>query len=219
MVLALWMFGASAAEPDDLPVEEDEIDVPTTGRPADDDDDGFTKPAPKLVLEDEDATMHDFVADEKKKAPPPTWFHLDLAKKAPLADNFDIQIDAFNDQYVVVELPVLVATDRAAFVAAHPGGLAVVAEVTSGPIRQVLKTTVTADMVFDTTPTVVFLKTALPNSAKTGEVRYLVKAGELPVPPPPPAAGKAKTPAPPVTPAVPAAPRDLFARTTVYRRP
>jgi hypothetical protein len=216
MVLALWMFGAASAAPDDLPEEEDEIDVPTTRQPNDDADDGFTKPQPKLVLEDDDVEMHDFVADEKKKAPPADWFHLDFSGKAALADNFDIQIAAYNDQYVVVELPVLVATGRAAFVATHPGGLSLVAEVTSGPIRQVLQSTVTPEMVAETTPTVIFLKTALPNSAKTGEVRYLVKSGALPVPPPP-ATGKTKTPPP--TPAAPAPIRDLFARTTVYRRP
>lgn len=216
-MLGLWLFGvASAADPIDIPEDEEEIDVPTTQQPTGSTDDGWTKPAAKLTLTvDDDESMHDFVADEKKKAPPPIWFHLDVNGKAPLADNFDIQIDAFNDQYVIVELPLLVATGRASFVASHPGGLAIVAEVTSGPIRQLLTSTVTADMVFEATPTLVFLKTALPNSAKTGDVRYLVKVGALPVPPV--VDPKAKTP--PAPPPPPTPPRDLFARTTVFRRP
>jgi hypothetical protein len=218
LLVALWALAAAAQ---DIPIEEDEIDIPATQKPAKEDDWGFGQKEEKLTISvDDDESMHDFVADAKKKAPPPVHFHLDLAGKTPLADNYDILLSAYNEHYVVAELPVLVARDRASFQAAHPGGLVLVCEIWAEGVHQVLTEVITADRVFESAPTLVFLKSALPVAARSGQLRFLVKAGELPVPPPPPApAPKGKAPPPPAPPPVPAPPKDLFARTTVFLRP
>ena len=142
--------------------------------------------------------------------------------KDPLSGNFDIQIDAFNGSYVVVELPVLVAITRAHFASVHPTGIKLVAEVTSGTKRRVITETIPPEAVYESLPTLVFLKTAIPTSADTGEIRYLVKVGELPAPPPPPPAEPPPKGAPTEVaepPPPPAPPKDRFARTTVFRRP
>lgn len=208
---------ASAADPDDPigDVDDDiDIDLPSAPAPKPKSDGFGLDKTDKLTLTvDEDEGMKDFVAEAKKKAPPPVWFHLDLAGKIPLRDQFDVQITAMNDTFVVVELPVLVATSRAAFVAEHPGGITVSAEITSGSLKRTVTESFGADAVFDGLPTLCFLKTALPTAAKQGEVRFLVRMTELPVPPPAPVKGQ-----PPAPPAQPATPKDLFARTTVFVR-
>lgn len=214
----LWCLAALAQDP--LDKDEDEIDIPTNQKSKEDGDDwGFTQKQEKITLSvDDDDSMHDFVAEAKKKAPPPVYFHLMLDGKAPLTDQFDIQVTAYNDRYVVAELPVLVATSRAEFNAAHPGGLVLVGEVSCEGLHQVLTEVVTAERVFESGPTLVFLKTALPLTSKTGNLRFLVKTGELPVPPAA-ATSASKPPKPPAPPPPPAPPKELFARTTVFLRP
>lgn len=220
MLACLWSLAAFAQDP--LDMDEDEIDIPTNQKPntTSDDDWGFTQKQDKITLSvDEDDSMHDFVADAKKKAPPPVHFHLTPDNKPPLADNFDIQVTAFNEHYVVAELPVLVANGRAAFTAAHPGGLLLIGEITGDGVRQVVTQLVTPDSVFESGPTLVFLKAALPLAARTTNLRFLVKAGEQPVPPALPAPGTKAPPKPPTPPPPPAPPKELFARTTVFLRP
>jgi hypothetical protein len=227
LVLALAFVRSAAAQdgvaPGDEPVpddEEEDIDVaPGAPRPQPSTDGwDFEQQKEKLVLEDDDEAMHDFVADEKKKAPPPDWWHVDPAGKAPLSDSFDIQVVAYNDAYVVVELPVLVSIGRAAFAAEHPGGIVVVGEITSGGQKVVQRQDVTPDAVLEAGPTLIFLKAALPNPAKAGDVRFLVKTGELPAPPPVADPAAPKTTRPPPPPPPPAPPKDRYARTTVFMR-
>ena len=212
--LQLVAWGPAALGAD--PLDDDEIDVLIAPAPAPaggGDDWGVGRSDTNDLKLDDDLGMQDFVAEQKKKAPPPVWFHLDVAGKAPLADNYDVQIDAYNPSFVVVELPVLVSITRATFKTDHPNGVQLVAEVTSGPLRRVITETIPPEAVFEALPTFVFFKTAVPSNAPTGEIRYVVKLAELPAPPAP-ATGKAPAP-----PAAPAPLRDLFARTTVFRRP
>lgn len=214
-MLALVLSLAAMADPIGEEDDGDDLDLPNrTSQKTEGETWGIQKEKLKLSVDD-DEVMQDFVAEAKKKAPPPVWFHLDVAGKKPLEDTFDIQVTAYNNSFVVVELPVLVSITRGTFLAEHPNGIVVVAEITSGSLRRVITETVPPDAVYEVLPTLVFLKTALPTSAATGEVRYLVKVGELPAPPPVAAAG-AKPPPPP-EPAAP--PKDRFARTTVFRKP
>ncbi|MEQ1569229.1 MAG: hypothetical protein ABMA64_26570 [Myxococcota bacterium] len=154
---------------------------------------------------DDDEVMSDFVAESKKKAPPPVWYHVDPAGKQPLADNYDIAFTAVSPTHVVVELPVLVSFTRATFTNDHPNGIELVAEITSGTTKLVQRQQIRAESLLELAPTVSFFKAAIPTAAPAPEVRYVVKVIELP-----PAAAKA----PP-----PAAPKELFARSTVLRRP
>lgn len=218
-VVLLGVLWSLAALAQDIPLDEDEIDIPSKPQPKEDDEWGFAQKKEKLTLSmDEDESMHDFLADAKKKAPPPVHFHLDLNGKKPLADNFDIQVAAFNEHYLAIELPVLVATDKASFAAQHPGGLVLVAEVWAENVHQVLTEVITAERVLDASPTLVFFKTALPVAARQANLRFLVKSSALPAPPPPapPSSKGAKTPPPP---AAPPPPKELFARSTVFTRP
>jgi hypothetical protein len=176
-------------------------------------------PAPSLTPKaqplgdiDDEPVMADFAAAERKKAPPPVRWHVDVAGKQPLTDTFDIQVLAYDDQLVLAQLPVLVAKDRASFLAEHPGGLLVQADVSSGGTKRVIVEHVTADGVYESAPTLVFLQAAIPNPALSGDVRFLVRTQELP--PPPDASGKA----PPKPPPPPAPLRERFARTTVWTR-
>jgi hypothetical protein len=212
LVLAFSLGGAAAqslgdAEDIDVPV------APPAPKPSSEEDDwGFDQKQKLDLTVDDDEQMKDFVAEKKTKAPPPVWFHLDVAGKMPLRDDYEVQIDAYNQSFVVVELPVLVSITRGTFATDHPNGIRLVAEVTSGPLKRVITETITPDAVFEALPTFVFFKTALPTAAPTGEIRYVVKSAELPAPP----AATAKAPAPPPP---PAPLKDLFARTTVFRRP
>jgi hypothetical protein len=207
------LFLSSLALAQDDPVDDgDGIDITNTTKIQGSNEDGFQRDTTKITVSvDDDDVMHDFVADAARQAPPPDKWHLDLKGKLPLADNFDIQFDAWDAKYVVVELPVLVSLSRVQFAAEHPNGVVLVAEITSGTNKVVQTQQVPPSAVLDATPTLVYFKAALPNGAPAPDVRFLVKQGELPAPPP--TDPKAK-PAPPPEP-----PKDKFARTTVVRRP
>jgi hypothetical protein len=212
----LLLLLALAANAQDVPDEGDDVDISNTQKTKESDSDwAFEKDKTKLTLSvDDDEGMADFaaqIAEQKKRAaPPPVWFHLDLMGKRPLADNFDVQFDAFDPKYVVVELPVLVSISRPQFAAEHPNGVTLIAEITSGGAKLVQTEHITPASVLDAAPTLVFFKAAMPNTAKSGDVRFLVKIADLPAPPAP---GSKAAPPPP------APPKDLFARTTVFVRP
>jgi hypothetical protein len=206
----LWWLclAARAADPD---VDDGEdIDVPAERR-AERRGDGFgLDRGPELDDSmEEDEAMVDFVAQEKRKAPPPTWFHLDPAGEKPLADNFDVQVVSFSEKYVVLQLPVVIAANRASFVVEHPNGLVVAAEIESGPHKVVQRQQFTSDGVLPDSPTIAFFEVALPFTAKSGSARFLLKVAEGP----PPEDPKRKVPvvAPPL--------QDRFARTSVFTRP
>lgn len=208
----LWSWSLAHAQEDD----GDDIDISNgTPKPAPGDD--WTKARSQGLGDvDDDAGMKDFAAEERKKPPPPVRWHVDPTGKAPLADVFDLQVVAYTDAFVLAELPVLVALDRASFRSEHPGGFLLVAEVTSGATKRVVTEQVTPEAVYESAPTLVFLKAAVPNPAATDSVRFLVRTQELPPPPAVPDPGKAR---PPAAPPPPAPPKDRFARTTVFARP
>lgn len=177
----LLLSAAFAADADEMDDGED-LDVPVHHRDSTAREDGFgLDSAPDLGDDaEDDPSMTDFVAEAKRKAPPPTWFHLQPAGKVPLADNFEVHVVSFSEQYVVVQLPVVVATNRAAFVVEHPHGLTVVAEIESGPHKLVQRQEFTSAGVLADSPTIAFFEVALPFTAKSGTVRYTVKSAEWP---------------------------------------
>jgi hypothetical protein len=198
--------------------EGDDIDIGNKPPPAPAPDWGFEAPKSKKIGDvDDDPTMADFAELERKKAPPPVRWYAELAGKKPLTDSFDIWVSAFDDQLVLVELPVLVATSRESFLAEHPGGLVLQADVTSAGVKRTIIEHVLAESVYASAPTIVFLKAAIPNPAAAGDVRFLVKTQELPPPPPPPDPA-VRAPVKPPPPPPPAPLKERFARTTVYLR-
>jgi hypothetical protein len=213
---ALMVAGVAWSQED---VDEgDDIDISNKPPPAPAPDWGFEGPKSKKIGDvDDDPTMTDYAAAERKKPPPPVWWHVDLVGKQPLTDAFDIQVTAFDPQLVLVELPVLVARDRASFLAEHPGGMIVQGEVTSAGVKRVILEHVVAEGVYESAPTLVFLKAAVPNPAAAGDVRFLVRTQDLPAPPPVPVPGAKPAPKPPAPPP-PAPMKDRFARTTVFLR-
>ncbi|MBX2803582.1 MAG: hypothetical protein KTR31_38240 [Myxococcales bacterium] len=181
-------------------------DPPSSGN---NDDWGFdTKSDISIEIEDEDDRMVDFAAAERRKPPAPTHFHVSYEGQKPLADAWDPWVVATNERYVVVQLPVLVATDRASFVAAHPHGLTVIGEWTSGSHALTVQHHVTAASVLPSDPTFVFLQTALPNRKRADQYRVVVKTRALP------------DPALPVDPEQPPVrPKVRYARSSAYSRP
>lgn len=205
----LLFSAASAAEPDELE-EGDELDIPVHERgPTERDAFGLDKTPVLGDDADDDLVMTDYVAEAKRRAPPPTWFHLQPAGQKALADNFEIQVVSFSDQFVVVQLPVLVAANRASFVVEHPHGLSLVAEIEAGAHKLVQRQEFTAAGVLPDAPTIAFFEVALPSTAKTGTVRYALKSAEWPPPEDPKRKG----------PAAPPAYQDRFVRTATFTRP
>jgi hypothetical protein len=206
----LWIVATGLAAEPEVPDEGDDLDVPVQKRdPTRELGFGLDKSTNLDLPADDDIEMVDFVAEAHKKAPPPTWFHVNPTGKTPLADNFDVQIVSFSEQYVVVQLPVLVSTSRAAFVVEHPNGLQLAAEIECGPHKLVQRQEFSAAGVLLDSPTLAFFEAAFPVAAKSGAVRFVVRSAEGPAPEDP----KKKV----ITP--PPALQDRFARTTVFVRP
>lgn len=211
MWLSVFCAIAAAADPEDAD-EGDDIDVPVQKTETETKKGFGLDDGPKIDdSPEEDSGMTDFVAEARQKAPPPTWFHVQPAGRKPLADNFDIQVVAFSEQYAVIQLPVLIATNRASFVVEHPNGLSVVAEIECGAHKLVQRQEFTAAGVLADSPTLAFFEVALPVTARSASIRYLVKTAEGP----PPEDPKKK----PAAPTPPPALQDRFARTTVFLRP
>lgn len=179
MIAWLWIPTVLAAPPD-LPDEGDDIDISSGPVKTGEGDDWGFEAGDDLDLDmsEEDAEMVDFAAAQKRLPPPPTHFHLDAKGKQPLGDDWPLHFVAYDDVWIVVELPVLVAQGRAAFATAHPEGLVVVGEWTSAGQRITVKHEVKAEQVLESGPTWVFLKAALPNPARSSEVEVIVKTGE-----------------------------------------
>jgi len=212
---ALWGAPALAQ---DIPEEEEALDIP------DSDDDpgtrsGFDVGADEFQVEDddEDPDMVDYRAEALKRPPDPTHFHLDPAGKQPLGNDFPLHTVALNPEWVKVQLPVLVATSRAAFLSEHPHGLRLVAEWDIGGQTTVTEQVVEAEAVWPRGPTFAFLTVAVQDGRKTAPVQVKVKTAELPPPPPPPDAEPPATP-PAEPPPPPAAPKVRFAVTSVFYR-
>jgi hypothetical protein len=159
---------------------------------------------------DDDVPMADFAAEERKKPPPPARWHLHLDGHQPLADAFDVHVLAWDDQFVVAQLPVLVSRTRAEFLAAHPAGLMVQAEVTSGGVSRVVSEVLTAASVYESAPTLIFLEAAVPNPSLVVDLRFAVRTQALAVPSPPGSKAPPPSPPPPT--------QDRFVRTAVFQR-
>lgn len=218
MWMLTTMLTAQAADPapERPPEIEEEIDLSPGGKGKKEEDWGFsTGTGISIDTEEDDLQMVDFVAESKRQPPEPSHLHLYPKGKQPLTDDWALYVASYNEHYVVGELPVLVATDRASFVAEHPGGLLVVGEWRSGEHTLTLEHRITAQAVLPSSPTFIFLRAALPNTAPVGDLRVFVRTAELPVPPAPDADAP---PAPPPPPPAPPKLKDRYARTTVYTR-
>lgn len=177
------------------------------------DDWGF-QVTPDVTIDpgDDDPAMTDFVAEKLRKPAPTSHSHLYPEGKLPLSDDWPLHVISMNEHLVVVELPVLVAQDRVAFVTAHPHGIVLIGEWTSGPHHLTVRQEIRPRDVFAAGPTFAFLKAAVPNRKAADQVRVVVKTGELPAPPLPGDEIVAE-PLP-----APAPPRTRYAQTTVYSR-
>ncbi len=177
-----------------------------------DDDWGFETGSGVTIADDVDEVdMVDFVAAELRKPPKPTHSHLYPDGKAPLTDQWAVYVDSYNDTFVVLELPVLVASDRASFLEAYPEGLVLIGEWSSGGHTLTVRQEVRPGDVLAQGATFAFLKAALPNPKPVDHVRVVVKTGVVPSPPADPGEGPAPAPAEVVL-------KERFARTTVYAR-
>ena len=205
-----WFVATSLAADPEVPDEGDDLDVPVhRGEATREHGFGLDKHTELDLPVDDDTEMVDFVAEAHRKAPPPTWFHINPAGRQPLADNFDVQIVSFSDQYVVVQLPVLISTDRASFAVAHPNGLLLAADIECGPHKLTQRQDVSAAGVLLDSPTLAFFEAAFPVSTKSGTIRFVIRSAEGPAPEDP--KKKVVSPAPVL--------QDRFARTTVFVRP
>ena len=192
-----------------------EIDVQRGNDSADNDDDdwGFeTGSGVTIDIDDDDPGMVDYVAAARRKPPPPTHSHLYPHGVAPLSGAWDLHFVAFNEHHVVVELPLLVAVDRASFLCEHPHGILLVGKWSSGLHQMVVRQEIRPSDVLAAGPTIAFLKAALPNPKPVDEVRVVVQTAPLPDPAPPPEGAEPAEPVPP--PPL----KTRFARTTVYSR-
>ncbi len=216
--LAVLCLGLASAAPHiDDSIEEEEaldLDVPEGGI-RDGEDHGFNVDGIEIdAAVDDDDGMIDFVAEKLKKAPPPMWFHLDATGKQPLADDWEVQVIAQNDTFMVIQLPVLVAQGRSRFVQEHPGGLRVEVVMRSSDHEIVFNERVTTKSIYDTGPSWLFFHTAVPHTGRSGDVRFLVRTAEIPLPPIPEDAIDPE----PVEPPPPPPLKDRYARTTVFMR-
>lgn len=188
----------------------------------DDDDWGFRTSSDIVIdTDDDDPLMADFVEAKRRKPAPTTPSHLYPEGKRPFADDWPLHVVSVNEHFVVVELPVLVAEDRVAFVKAHPQGVIVVGEWTSGPHTLTVRQEIRPRDVFAAGPTFAFLKAAIPNRKTTDQVRVVVKTADLPNPlTDAPSGADAHDGGRPSLDTPPAAPplKVRYAQTTVYSR-
>lgn len=167
------------ADPPHLPEEAEELDIDEVSADQADPKWGFQSDATTIDTDDDDAVMTDFVAAALRQPPEPVHFHYELAGVRPRTDAFPIQFVAHSDTIVVVEIPVLVATSRASFHAAHPRGIRIEAEWAVGAHRVALQQTWTPDMALTAAPTLAFLKAALPMRGAEGQVQVRVRISGL----------------------------------------
>ena len=133
---------------------------------------------------EDDVGMVDYAAEAKKRPAAPTHFHLDPAGKEALHNDFPMQVVAMGPSWLKVEVPVLVARDRASFVEAFPHGVRVVTEWDIGGTTTTREQRFTPDQVWERQPTFAFFDVALQDARRSAPVRVKVLAAPLPGPPP-----------------------------------
>ena len=164
--------------------------------------------------EDDDAGMLDYAEEAKRRPPDATYFHLDPTGKEPLGNDFPLHMVASNATWVKLELPVLVATGREAFVAEHPHGIRLVAEWDVGGQTTVTEQIIRPEAVWARGVTFALLDLAVADGRKTAPVRIKVLTADLPAPPPVEVEGEEPVEPPPP----PAAPKVRYAVTSVFYR-
>lgn len=158
--------------------------------------------------DDDDGGMVDYAKEALKRPPESTHFHLDPTGKEAFGNDWPLHQVAANPDWVKLELPVLVATGREAFVAEHPGGVRVVGEWDVGGQTFRSEQIVTPEGVWAEGPTFAFLTLAVDDARKTAPVRLTVATADLPAPP-----VEGAEPPPP-----PAKPKVRYAVTSVFYR-
>jgi hypothetical protein len=189
----------------DIPEEEEELDIPEANGPTTTGDQGFDLGESKFSVRDadEDVGMVDYAAEALKRPADPMHFHLDPTGRSPLSNDYPMQVVAIGPTWVKMELPVLVANDRASFEMAYPHGLRIITEWDVGGEKQVVEHVVRAAGLRPGAPTFAFFDVAVQDSRKSAPVRVLVKTAAMPDPA---ATGAAE------------APKDRYAVTSVFYR-
>ena len=190
LLTALCAFSPVFAQ--DIPEEVEEIDVPDAPTKQSESS-GFDLGQDKFQVEDddEDVPMLDYAAEALKRPADPTHFHLDPTGKTPLTNDYPMQVVAMGKSWMKLELPVLVATDRASFVAAYPHGLRVVSEWDVGGAKLTSEQVFHANSVRENGPTFAFFDVGVEDARKSAPVRILIKSaalGDAAAEPPVPAA-------------------------------
>lgn len=114
--------------------------------------------------------MQDFTA---YRAVPP--LALDATGRAPLSGAFEALVTGSTSHGLVVDLPVVVASDRASFDATHAQGLLLRAEVElDGQVLAVVDQRWTSATVAAATPTLGFFRLYAPTQSRQGELAVRV---------------------------------------------
>lgn len=167
--------------------------------------------------EDDKVEMVDYAAEAKNRPADPTHFHLKPEGKEPLENDHPMQVVAMGPSWVKIELPVLVAKDRASFARAYPHGVRVVTEWDVGGNTTVREQQFHADEVWERGPTLAFFTVALQDARRSAPVQVKVLSAALPAPPPEPEEG-VEPPEPPEPAEAPPL-KQRYAVTSVFFRP
>ncbi len=132
----------------------------------------------------DDVGMVDYAAEAKKRPADPTYFHLEPEGKEALKNDYPMHVVSIGPSWVKVELPVLVASDRATFVRDYPHGIRVVTEWDIGSNLTTREQRFTSDQVFESDPTLAFFDVAIRDARRSAPVRVKVMVAPLPAPPP-----------------------------------
>jgi hypothetical protein len=162
---------------------------------------------------DDEVGMVDYAEEAKKRPADPTHFHLEPEGKEALKNDYPMQVVAMGPSWVKLELPVLVAADRASFQSSYPHGLRVVTEWDIGGNTTRREQRFLADDVWERAPTLAFFDVAAQDARRSSAVRVKVYAAALPAPPVEPEEGEEAEPV--VVPQL----KERYAVTSVFYRP
>lgn len=162
---------------------------------------------------DDEVGMVDYAEEAKKRPADPTNFHLEPEGKDPLKNDFPMHVIAIGPSWVKLELPVLVASDRAAFRRSFPHGMRVVTEWDIGGNTTRREQQFVAADVWERAPTLAFFDVAAQDARRSSPVRVKVYTAALPAPPVEPEEGEEAEPV--VVPRL----KERYAVSSVFFRP
>ena len=121
--------------------------------------------------DDDKVEMVDYVEEAKNRPADPTHFHLKPEGKEPLSNDYPMHVVAMGPSWVKLELPVLVAKDRASFSRTYPHGLRVVTEWDIGGNTTHREQVFHADQLWERGPTLAFFDVAAQDARRSAPVR------------------------------------------------